>query len=282
MTMQEIYKSRKAALALRIKESKSLYETGSVISEAFETMLYQYLADSRNRIFTEKVTGIVTLAKNSFPLVESVNKYKIWEGADNRPPKKKSPMPGLIAFLIGFLMIFIPPAYYMFLKNIKLSEVQTYMYVMAAGCFVILISGFMLFFRRKQKVKTNVEIYVDAEDITNRLEDVVKQIDALIELEKQAAEQQEKLIRSSITEDEVRLFSYLMEAKLSGDGEFALEQLDEVARYLAKQDVLIVNYTKGNEKYFEFLEGEETKTIRPAFIRGGNVMKMGLAQISGQ
>ena len=49
--------------------------------------------------------------------------------------------------------------------------------------------------------------------------------------------------------------------------------------YLAKQDVLLVKYTKGNERYFEFLEGEETKTIRPALVRAGQVMVKGLAQL---
>ena len=72
-----------------------------------------------------------------------------------------------------------------------------------------------------------------------------------------------------------------MEAKYSGQPDFAMEQLDEVEHYLAKQDVLLVNYTKGNEKYFEFLEGEEAKTIRPAFIRKGEVLIKGLAQFRG-
>ena len=50
MTFYEIYKSRKDNLAQRIRESKSLYETGSVISEVFETMQYQYLNTTSNNI----------------------------------------------------------------------------------------------------------------------------------------------------------------------------------------------------------------------------------------
>ena len=33
------------------------------------------------------------------------------------------------------------------------------------------------------------------------------------------------------------------------------------------------------KKYFDFLEGEETKTIRPALVRGGEMMTKGLAQL---
>ena len=88
-----------------------------------------------------------------------------------------------------------------------------------------------------------------------------------------------QMMESAINEDEAVLFSYLMEAKLSGEPDFALDQLDEVERYLAKQDVMMVNYIKGNEKYFDFLEGEETKTIRPALVRGGEMLAKGLAQL---
>ena len=172
-----------------------------------------------------------------------------------------------------------PLGYYMFLYNVKLEKMQNFMLAMAAGCLFILIAGFMLFFRRKVKSKATVEISADADDIVKRLEEVVKSIDAMLEKEKQAQKKQQQLMESAINADEANLFSYLMEAKLSGQADYALEQLDEVERYLAKQDVMLVNYIKGNEKYFDFLEGEETKTIRPALVRGGEILTKGLAQL---
>ena len=79
MTFFEIYKSRRDNLAARIRESKSLYETGSVISEVFETMQYQYLSQEGNAGLTQTLTDLVNMAKTAFPLLESVNKYKLWE-----------------------------------------------------------------------------------------------------------------------------------------------------------------------------------------------------------
>lgn len=280
MTMSDIYKSRRDNLLLRIRESKSLYETGSVISEAFETMQYQYLSQPGNEYLGEKLSRIMALAKASFPLLESVNKYKMWENAEtSKQPKKKSLLPGFVALLLGVAMVMAPLSYYMFVKNIAFADMQTYLMVMAAGCLVILISGFMLFFRRKVKTKVVVEISADPDDIVKRLEEVVKQIDVMLAAEKEAAKKQSALLESAINADEAQLFGYLMEAKFSGQPDFALEQLDEVEHYLAKQDVILVNYTKGNEKYFEFLTGDETKTIRPAFLRGGEIMLKGLAQL---
>ena len=279
MTFYEIYKSRKDNLAQRIRESKSLYETGSVISEVFETMQYQYLSQEGNASQTEKLTDLVNMAKTAFPLLESVSKYKLWEDAEKTPKKKKSLMPGFITLLIGLALVFGPLGYYMFLYNVKLEKMQNFMLAMAVGCLFILIAGFMLFFRRKVKSKATVEISVDADDIVKRLEDMVKHIDTLLAKEKQSQKITQQLMDSAINADEAQLFSYLMEAKLSADADFALEQLDEVERYLAKQDVMLVKYIKGNEKYFDFLEGEETKTIRPALVRGGQMLTKGLAQL---
>ena len=279
MTLFEIYKSRKDNLATRIRESKSLYETGSVISEAFETMQYQYLSQPENSQMADKLADYVAMAKSSFNLLESVNKYKLWEDAQAKPVKKKSLMPGFITLLIGNALVFGSVGYYMFMYNVAFEKMQNFMIAMAAGCLLILIAGFMLFFRRKVKSKATVEISVDADDIVKRLEDLVKNIDAMLVKDKQALVSYKQMMESAINADEAQLFAYLMEAKLSGQADYALEQLDEVERYLAKQDVIAVKYIKGNEKYFDFLEGEETTTIRPALVRGGEMLAKGLAQL---
>ena len=296
MTMLEIYKSRKDSLALRLKESKSLYETGSVLSEAFETMQYQYLSQGDNHLLTEEVTGLVNFAKSTFPMLESVNKYKLWEKADNgKEPKKKNPLIGLAVFLAGVATVLVAAV----LFNSRVAKLladttitgfdglgMPYFYAMCAGCGIMFVAGFMLFHRRKVKLKATVEISADADTLLKKVEEIVINIDSLLaEAKKAKAENAAMLsdaMETAINADEAQLFSYLMEAKYSGEADFALEQLDEVEHYLAKQDVLLVNYTKGNEKYFDFLEGEETKTIRPAFIRKGEVMTKGLAQLKAE
>ena len=279
MTLFEIYKSRKESLTLRIRESKSLYETGSVISETFETMQYQYLSQPEHGQMAEKMDSYVNMAKSTFTLLESVNKYKLWEDAQAKPAKKKSPVPGLVTLLIGNALVFGALGYYMFMYNVSFEKMQNFMIAMAVGCLLILIAGFMLFFRKKVKSKATVEISVDPEDIVKRLEDVVKNIDTMLEKDKLEQIMNRQKIETAINTDEAQLFAYLMEAKLSGEADYALEQLDEVERYLAKQDVIAVKYIKGNEKYFDFLEGEETTTIRPALIRGGEILTKGLAQL---
>lgn len=222
----------------------------------------------------------MNLEKANFPMLESVNKSKLWEKSEDvKNFKKKSPLPGLIALLVGVLMVLLTVCYYMFLHNIKFNDMQSYILVMATGCFVILLSGFMLFHTKKVKSKTVVEISADAGDLADKLEAIFKEMDDILRAEQQSAEKQKQALSMAVNPQEVQLLSYLMEAKYSGQGDFALEQLDEVEIYLAKMDILVIKYSKGNEKYFEFLEGDEEKTIRPALIRGGKILAMGLAQV---
>ena len=182
------------------------------------------------------------------------------------------------AFIYGFSMITLYTMSSVYHGLVPVTAKKVFQIIDHCAVF-ILIAGFMLFFRRKVKAKLTVEISADPEDIVKRLEDMVKHIDTLLAKEKQSQKIHQQLMDSAINADEAQLFSYLMEAKLSADADFALEQLDEVERYLAKQDVLLVKYIKGNEKYFDFLEGEETKTIRPALVRGGEMLAKGLAQL---
>ena len=279
MTLLEIYRSRKDALAQRIKESKSLYESSGVISEALETIKYQYLSENENQPVKEELEELIKMAKSSLPMIESVNKSKLWDNHENAAPKKKNPLPGLILLIIGVALVFGSIWYYMFLRNIKFVTMQPYFMAMAFGCFLILLAGFALFFRKKPKNKAVVEIMVDADDLVKRFEEVVKEMDSILDNEKTKASRVKDLVDNSINSDEATLFAYLMEAKYSKQPDFAMEQLEEVEHYLTKMDVLIVNYSQGNEKYFNFLEGEEERTARPALLRSGEVIAKGLVYV---
>ncbi len=279
MTMLEIYKTRKDALTERMANAKSLYETTSVISEILDTMKYQYLAQPDCTKYTEKLEEMIEYAKTMLPVIETVSKSKLWEKADGPEPKKKSLWPGFLSLLLGLVGIVGPIEYYMFRNSIKMDSATVYLGIIAAGAALVFLSGFLLFFRRKPKTKAVVEIDVDERELADRLEDIMKFIDVAIEAEDKRIETQKSMLDTAINDDEIKLFTYLMEAKYSGQPEYALEQLDEVEHYLLKQDILVITYSKGNEKYFDFLNGEETKTVRPALVRGGEVLSKGLAQI---
>ena len=183
MTMLEIYKTRKEALTERMANAKSLYETTSVISEILDTMKYQFLAQPDYSKYTEKLDELIEYAKTMLPVIETVSKSKLWEKADGPEPKKKSLWPGFLSLLLGIAGIIGPIEYYMFRNSIKMDSATVYLGIIAAGTALVFLSGFLLFFRKKPKNKAVVEIDVDERELADRLEDIMKFIDASLEKE---------------------------------------------------------------------------------------------------
>ena len=74
------------------------------------------------------------------------------------------------------------------------------------------------------------------------------------------------------------LMENLMEAKFAGREDMALESLDEVEQYLRLMGIEMVLYDPSKDSYFEILPTlNEDRTIRPAFVKGGNLLRRGVA-----
>lgn len=280
MTFLEIYHSQKISFSERLKKSKSLYETSVVISELLDSVQYQYLNQEGNEVLNDTLSSVVTLAKSSVSTIESASKTKLWVETDGNEKVKKRPVvPAFVILILGVAAVFCPLLYYMFLFNIRISEMKSYFLFMALGSVMILVASFLLFFKKTAKIRPMVEVSADVDDVLSKVEEIMSLIDKMVEKYKADKEKTNYLIENSISDDEARLFAYLMEGKYSKQPEYALEQLDEVEKYLVEHDVEIEEYEKGKEEHFEFLEGEDDKTIRPALIRDGSVIGKGLVQL---
>lgn len=273
MTMLEIYRLKKENLADRLASSKSLYETCSAINEAFESMTYQYLAKN-GRQLEFPLKKAVDIARASFPLLESARKYKLWENAGGEGRKKKT-APGLICAFAGFAWVFLILGYYMFLYDIKLRQAKNWLLAVLAGCLMIFISGFLLFFRRRPKI--SVEISADISKVTEQLEEASKSIDDFMGRYLRHRQQREARRAENTDPRLMQLFSYLLEGKLSGDADFMAEQISLVEEYMGQHGILALEYEKGREVYFDFLPSQEEKTIRPAIVKNGIILVRGLA-----
>ena len=73
------------------------------------------------------------------------------------------------------------------------------------------------------------------------------------------------------------IFSELLEAGYSGDGEFALERLGSVKFFLHKNGIDAVEWSPENDELFDRLPAAESGTIRPALVSEGKLLKKGLA-----
>ena len=92
-------------------------------------------------------------------------------------------------------------------------------------------------------------------------------------------EASQDLTNEIIPADLTQLMHDLLEGKYSSNGEFALEQLDEVEHYLHSKGITLYDYTPQRMNWFEFLptvEGE-SETIVPAMVCEDRLVCKGLA-----
>ena len=80
-------------------------------------------------------------------------------------------------------------------------------------------------------------------------------------------------------EDLLTLFSSLLEAYYSHDGQYALDELSSVRHYLHRHGAEAVDYVPQHRDWFDFIPSSEAGTLRPALVQsdGGKLLKKGLA-----
>ena len=71
----------------------------------------------------------------------------------------------------------------------------------------------------------------------------------------------------------------LLEALYGGDGEYALEKLGAVRRYLKDKGIETVDFDEEHARMFDRMPGAETATLRPALMQGGILLRRGLATV---
>ena len=126
-----------------------------------------------------------------------------------------------------------------------------------------------------------VEVLPDAERIYRLFHAAVVSMDQdLADLERREAwEESHRLTDQNMNADpaEWDLYAGLLEAAGSGDGEYALDQLQNVRHYLHRRGVELVEYSDQNREWFDVMPAEQDGRLRPALVCGGKVLKRGLA-----
>ena len=80
-----------------------------------------------------------------------------------------------------------------------------------------------------------------------------------------------------LNDAEISLYAGLMEALYSGDGEMALDKLNDIKYFLHRNQIETVDYSEGSREWFDVMPSKTEATIRPALVHHGELLKKGLA-----
>ncbi|MEG2634293.1 MAG: hypothetical protein RSA97_06825, partial [Oscillospiraceae bacterium] len=284
MTLFECYEQRKGALLSRLREASGLQQACAVMQDVFDIIQYEFCESCKSPVLRESTAYMMNAAKISFPLVECVSDVKIWHTENGAAAKGKGKgrlwaavsAVTAISMLVGMTAAFVSQH-----PDFPLNEIRTGIYIAAAVCVLLFAAGGMFFMRAKPTKGTEdirAEISVNSEDVVRRMTAVILQIDKnLAMIEADEIRKAKESGDSDLKKDEIELMSALLEGRYSDSAEFAQEQLEEVEHYLSSHGILICDYTPEYARRFELLPGEQTKTLRPAMLCGGKLIKKGLA-----
>ncbi len=283
-SMFSCFESRKGALLASLTENRKPAAALAAVQDTFDTVLYKYINECGDDRLRSEAAYMVNTAKTCFPLIECVSETKIWVSKSNDEDKaKKNISVGFTIFMIlamlsfGVLIAFAMPAF----AGVERDSLLMCGSIIAFAAVMTFLAG--MFLSRKPKHKdTNdykADIFINAEDVIRRLTAVMLLIDKNLDAIK-AEEDEEPLVGDDKTFDPKMLDMYasLLEGKYSANGEYALEQLDEVAHYLHSQGITLIDYAEDTAADFEFLPSAEgSRTLVPAMIYNGRLIRHGLA-----
>lgn len=289
MTLFECFEKRKDGLCVRLKSAANVADAQLIMQEVFDVVLYEYINECKNDETKTLAAYMGNAVKSAFPLIEGVNETQVWERKKNLPAaagKKASSggrnVLGAVCLVAALALEVLLVIMIMRTASVGFEAIKSYVYTGAAGLVLAFVSGLLM--KKKQAVKQETEHYaevkVNADDIVRRMTAIVlvmdKNLTAIEMGQKQAAGD---LTNEVIAPELAQLMHDLLEGKYSKNGEFALEQLEEVEHYLYSKGIKLYDYTPERRNWFEFLptvEGEN-ETIVPAMVCEDRLVLKGLA-----
>lgn len=290
--MLEILEKDKEKLLTELTRAGVPERTAAVLETELDKLLLKYNEQAGSDRERDAAAHMIGAVRHSLPLVDSVGETKVWEMQEGAQAKKRMVNPvalilliaGIVCAVLTFIfMNSITPKPGMTINDLKLAQPETYLLLATVLC----ILGFGLFRRigtgtSNKNRKQQVEIKIDPERVYRSLHTAVLSIDQSLE-EIQAAERWAKKEQAgtiegkAISSGEIDLFSDLLTASYSKDGEYALDKIEDLKYYLHKQQIDVLDYSEETKQYFDIMPGMQGGTIRPALVADGKILKKGLA-----
>ena len=256
-----------------------------VIIAEVDRLLYRYNAECEEDELRECAAGMAEAVKAVCALTDSVKEIKVWErtlpAAYGRKKESLLPMAaaGCGSMAVGVLLaVFLHPF------GIILSSILPSV-AFIAGAVLLFLTGRKLgqgkAVPEKRETERHTESILDEDRVYRYLRASVMVMDRRLdelagELRFREAENGAEG-EGDLSDTQVALYSDLLEALYSEDGEFALERLKNLTYYLHSLGIELEEYSEKNEEFFDRMPGAGTLTIRPALVRGGILLKKGLA-----
>ena len=231
---------------------------------------------------------VLKTLRSAFPLVDAVGEVHRWEKTVDLSRKKPKWRPLTLGLLATGVVLVLAVMLGLLLTGGRLVGALAFLEALipaALGMAALFFAGLKA--GQPEPVKSGEpsvreEFLIDPDRVWHHLRGMVLMADSALENARvcNARKQQENAADTTGTKldaKQAELFGSLLEIAYAHDDSDSREMIESIGFYLHGAGVETVDYSTGNENWFEFLPAPTRGTLRPALVAGEKVVKKGLA-----
>ena len=295
MDMTGFLEADREQLMSGLKAAGTPEQAQRVLEKEFDRLLLRYNEECTVERVRDAARYMLQAAKMMIPLLSAAGETRIWSksaaggglGGMKMTWKVIACLAGGVLFLIGAVLALAVSAG----NGISVSALWGSIPAAILAGILLFLAGRLSFDNKTDAGKNaeseyQVEIRIDPEKIWSCMRAVILSVDkSLLQAEEAVNYEKSQLPPSEgngITPEEAELFSGILENAYSRAQEdpgdiSAQETISMVRYYLHRKQVETVDFGGGKREWFELLPGKSDMTLRPAFVRDGEVIRKGLA-----
>ena len=292
MTLTEQLEQDRERLLADLEGAGDPVRVQAVMGAELDRLLFRYNEQCQDEREREAASGMMQTARMALALTDSAGEVKIWENA--RAAQRTSGW----RILLGLPLVLLAAACacaVLALVTLGNNPESTLPNLVSAAVLLAAASAAAFFagwlaqnpersLRKKagrgKETSRRTEILTDPQKLYRCLHNILLTIDRNL-ADIRSAEGWKKREQagqaSQIEGRTLELCLSLLEAACSGDGNYALERMEDVRYFLHEKGIETVMYSKEHADWFDMLPGSRTGTVRPALTEEGVLLKKGLA-----
>ena len=285
MSVTTLLDEEKEGLLNAVRSEKTPAAVRPLLEKTWDRVQLRFVEECGSDRMRALGIHLLQTAKASCGMMEIAGEAQIWEKSNVPEKQKKISTPGVIALMAAILLM-AASLILLFAKNpdviLKNSVLKIGGSMFGVSLIAFFVAGLLM---RKMPPRGSREMKADETVDPDRCWRAMRTTALMIDrqIEDAAAEEkaeQKKMMsekQAAFSKEETELYAGLLEAGYSGDGEYALDRLEDLKYFLHHKGIEVIDLDEAHKDWFEYMPGEKEGTIRPAIALGGKLLKKGLA-----
>ncbi len=274
MKLTELLEEEKDKLLHAVRSATTPEAAREALERTLERMLFAFNDAAPSQRVRENASAMVGALRAALPLLQSAGEPKVWEKRRGKGIRL-APLP-LALLILGCALCIAAGGLMLYHDLPPLTALLPVLGGLLLGAAGVLLS------RGKGETERTVEVPTDWDKVWRTLRSAAAVMDQTLE-DAAAAERWEQRKKAetdpALSAAESELMGELLEGLYSRDGEYALEKLGAVRRYLRDKGVETADFDDEHIRMFDRMPGAERATLRPALLQGGTLLRRGLATV---